>query len=52
MDILDDMGARKLSAIVFLKVNYSFNSIPRNHFFSRLHLLYLALSSFVQVLEN
>jgi len=25
MDILDDMGASKLSAKVFLKVNYSFN---------------------------
>jgi len=26
MDILDDMGVRKLSAKVFLKVNYSNNS--------------------------
>jgi len=26
MDILDDMGASKLSAKVFLKVNYSFNN--------------------------
>jgi len=26
MDILDDMGVRKLSAKVFGKVNYSFNS--------------------------
>jgi len=26
MDILDDMGASKLSAKVLLKVNYSFNS--------------------------
>jgi len=25
VDILDDMGVRKLSASVFLKVNYSFN---------------------------
>jgi len=25
MDILDDMGVSKLSAIFFLKVNYSFN---------------------------
>jgi len=25
MDILDDMGVSKLSANVFLKVNYSFN---------------------------
>jgi len=25
MDILDDMGVSKLSAKVFLKVNYSFN---------------------------
>jgi len=25
MDILDDMGLSKLSAKVFLKVNYSFN---------------------------
>jgi len=25
MDILDDTGASKLSAKVFLKVNYSFN---------------------------
>jgi len=27
MDILDDMGVSKLSAKVFLKVNYSFKSI-------------------------
>jgi len=27
MDILDDMGASKLSAKVFLKVNYSFNGL-------------------------
>jgi len=26
MDILDDMGVSKLSAKVFLKVNYSFNT--------------------------
>jgi len=26
MDILDDMGVSKLSARVFLKVNYSFNT--------------------------
>jgi len=26
MDILDDMGVSKLSAKVFLKVNYSFNA--------------------------
>jgi len=26
MDILDDMGVSKLSAKVFLKVNYSFKS--------------------------
>jgi len=26
MDILDDMGVRKLSAKVFLKVNYSFKT--------------------------
>jgi len=26
MDILDDMGVSKLSAKVFLKVNYSFNN--------------------------
>jgi len=26
MDILDDMGVSKLSARVFFKVNYSFNS--------------------------
>jgi len=26
MDILDDMGVSKLSAKVFLKVNYSFES--------------------------
>jgi len=29
MDILNDMGVSKLSAKVFLKVNYSFNRI--NH---------------------
>jgi len=29
MDILDDMGVSKLSAKVFLKVNYSFKS-PTN----------------------
>jgi len=28
MDILDDMGVGKLSAKVFLKVNYSFKSCP------------------------
>jgi len=27
MDILDDMRVRKLSAKVFLKVNYSFNEV-------------------------
>jgi len=27
MDILDDMGVNKLSAKVFLKVNYSFNGL-------------------------
>jgi len=27
MDILDDMGVSKLSAKVFLKVNYSFKSL-------------------------
>jgi len=27
MNILDDMGVSKLSAKVFLKVNYSFNQI-------------------------
>jgi len=27
MDILDDMGVSKLSAKVFSKVNYSFNTI-------------------------
>jgi len=27
MDILDDMGASKLSAKVVLKVNYSFNTL-------------------------
>jgi len=27
VDILDDMGVSKLSAKVFLKVNYSFKSI-------------------------
>jgi len=31
MDILDDMGVRKLSAKVFSKVNYSFK-ISLNHF--------------------
>jgi len=34
MDILGDMGVSKLSAEVFLKVNYSFNCIialQRNH---------------------
>jgi len=30
MDILDDMGVSKLSAKVFSKVNYSFNSHWRN----------------------
>jgi len=29
MDILDDMGVSKLSAKVFLKVNYSFNEHKR-----------------------
>jgi len=29
MDILDDMGVSKLSAKVFLKVNYSFNFIKQ-----------------------
>jgi len=29
MDILDDMGASKLSAKVFSKVNDSFNCIPQ-----------------------
>jgi len=33
MDILDDMGVSKLSAKVFLKVNYSFNPYP-HHFLS------------------
>jgi len=42
VDILDDMGVSKLSAKVFLKVNYSFNEIsvklmnfifgPKNYF--------------------
>jgi len=31
MDILDDMGVSKLSAI-FLKVNYSFNGMLYNYF--------------------
>jgi len=31
VDILDDMGVSKLSANVFGKVNYSFNTLHRNH---------------------
>jgi len=31
VDILDDMGVRKLSAKVFLKVNYSFKGIRFTH---------------------
>jgi len=27
MDIMDDMGVSKLSAKIFLKVNYSFNAL-------------------------
>jgi len=33
MDILDDMGVSKLSAKVFLKVNYSFNCIKITLYF-------------------
>jgi len=40
MDILDDMGVSKLSAKVFLKVNYSFK-INNRHKFSRFICLHL-----------
>jgi len=33
MDILDDMGVSKLSAKVFLKVNYSFNMSHKQNTF-------------------
>jgi len=40
MDILDDIGVSKLSAKVFLKVNYSFNIITLSQqiFTGEIHL--------------
>jgi len=47
MDILDDMGVSKLSAQVFLKVNYSFNfqkiSITLLLLTDLLHILFVVL---------
>jgi len=39
MDILDDMGVSKLSANIFLKVNYSFNGCTDMNI--SVHSLYL-----------
>jgi len=43
MDILDDMGVSKLSAKVFLKVNYSFKFLRENiqgvYIEKKLHLI-------------
>jgi len=45
MDILDDMGVSKLSAKVFLKVNYSFKEMY--YFFLQVSQLSFSLNSLV-----
>jgi len=49
MDILDDMGASKLSAKVFSKVNYSFKSVDFNYKYLSSPLIYTKTYSFIPI---